>query len=362
MRNTVLIAEDSELNRELLRELLEEKYSILEAEDGAQALELIKNQHKDIAVLLLDIVMPNMSGLELLDILTEQKLTGDFPILIISGDSGMDVEEQCLLRGVTDFIRKPFSPNLVQHRIRNALSLFSLKNSLADMVEEQTRQIRSQTEDLRLKNIQLEQMHEDTIDLISDIVEARSLESGQHVRRVKGFTEILARCVMRRYPEYGLDEHRIQVITQAAAMHDIGKIVIADAVLLKPGKLTSEEFEYIKTHTTAGARLLEKSRDMWDEEYYEICHNITLHHHEKWDGRGYPEGLAGDNIPIEAQMVAVADCFDALTTERVYKAAYSCDKAFAMITGGECGAFSPRLMECFTDCREAFNSLAMIYS
>lgn len=216
------------------------------------------------------------------------------------------------------------------------------------------------TSEIQAKNKALNRINEDIIEMIGDITEARDLESGEHIRRVKGFTHILAMQVMKDWPEYGLTQDKVDLMASAAALHDIGKIMIPDAILLKPGRLTPEEFEVMKTHTTNGCDLLKKAPKDWSTNYLETSMEICRYHHEKFDGKGYPEGLSGDDIPISAQIVSVADCYDALTTKRVYKDALSSEVAFEMITGGQCGAFSSKLMSSFLKCRDQFTDSRLL--
>ena len=354
MRDAVLIVDDMELNRGILCDMLEGAYRTLEARDGIEALEVMAAHREEIAVVLLDLMMPRMGGLEVLEIMAEQHLLDRFPVLIISGETSPEIEDRCLTFGAFDFIKKPFLPSLVLRRVKNAEALFTYKNRLEEQVALQTAQLTRQAEALRAKNAQLREMNEMTIELLSDIIEARNLESGTHVRRVRSFTRILAGKLMEKYPEYGLTEEAVSTIALASSMHDVGKIMISDSILLKPGKLTQEEFSLMQKHTVFGCEVLERTRYMWEEDYSRYCREICRHHHEKWDGAGYPDALRGDEIPISAQLVSVADCFDALTTDRVYKKAYSPETAFAMLLAGDCGAFNPRLMECLTECREEF--------
>lgn len=227
------------------------------------------------------------------------------------------------------------------------------QEKLERMVEERTAQLEE-------KNISLNRMNNDIIELMGNVVEGRDEESGQHVRRVKDFTNILATQVMKDYPEYGLTEELVDIITSASALHDVGKITIPDSILLKPGRLTSEEFDIMKTHTVNGCLILEKMPADWDKQYMKISMDICRYHHEKYDGKGYPDALKGDDIPISAQIVSVADCYDALVSKRVYKDAFSCDEAFNMISGGECGTFNPKLMDCFSVCKDKFEAQVMM--
>ena len=220
------------------------------------------------------------------------------------------------------------------------------------------RTVREQTEELRAQNERLARMNNELVEFVSNLVEARNLESGQHVKRVKAYTRILAEQIYADDPDCGLNPQLINDIVSASALHDVGKIMISDNVLLKPGKLTDEEFEYMKKHSVFGADILESAKELWDEAYRMLCCDICRHHHEKYDGRGYPDGLKGEEIPLAAQIVSVADCFDALTSERVYKKRFSADEAFRMISGGECGAFSERLMKAFEESRALFTQQA----
>ena len=214
------------------------------------------------------------------------------------------------------------------------------------------------TSELRERNRELAKTNDEIIEMLGDVVELRNEESGMHIQRVKAFTRVLAKMVQETLPEYGLTDDDVELITSASALHDVGKIMIPDAILLKPGRLTDEEFAIMKSHSEKGCEVLKRAPKTWSARYLNIGLEIVRHHHEKWDGRGYPDGLKGDEIPISAQLVSVADCFDALTTQRVYKPAFSVDKAFDMILGGECGAFSEKLMNCFRGCREIFADLA----
>ncbi len=354
----VLIVDDMELNREILTEILEEEYSVMEAENGRQALEMIEQNLNDLAVILLDLVMPEMDGLEVLAVLQEKGWMKKVPVLIISGEQSLKVEKQCFDFGISDFIRKPFDNALVRRRVNNIAELFMYKNSLEEKVEGQTETLKKQYQLLKIQAAKLQKSNTNIIDILGTVVESRNLESGEHVMRVKGYTEILAREMMKEYPEYGLTEKRIEVIVSASALHDIGKIAIPDNILLKPGKLTQDEYEYMKSHTTRGCEILSNIKDVWDEEYEKASYEICRHHHERYDGRGYPDKLKGDEIPVSAQLVSVADVYDALVNERVYKSAYSKEQAFSMIINGECGIFSPKLLECFRNCKKKFEDLA----
>jgi putative two-component system response regulator len=344
MRTKILVVDDDELNREILETILRGDYSILQAEDGEQALELFEKYHDGIAAVLLDLLMPKMDGYAVMDVMRQRGWIEHIPVLIISGETDIKIEKKCFEYGVSDFIRKPFDNTLVKKRVRNIVSLFQYQNELEEKVEEQTKKIQNSNENI--------------IDILGSIVEFRHLESGEHIKRVKGFTRILGYEVMGKYPEYGLTEQKIKTIVTASSLHDLGKIAIPDYILMKPGRLTDEEFKIMKSHTTRGSEVLEQYKDIWDEEYQKASYEICRYHHERYDGRGYPDGLLGEEIPISAQLVSVADVYDALVSERVYKSAYSTDEAFRMIMTGECGIFSPKLLDAFEKVKDQFAYLA----
>lgn len=358
MRNKILIVDDSFINRELLTEMLEDEYEVITCENGLQALELMEENYNELAIILLDLVMPVLDGVGFLKALQNKPIMKDIPILVISGETNVETEIKCFDYGVFDFIKKPFDNRLVKKRIKNAVDLYMYKNNLEECVAEQTSVISEQYNLLKHQADQLAKSNVSIIEILGTIVEYRNLESGEHIQRVKSYTRILGEQLMEDYPEYNLTSKQLNVIVSASALHDVGKIAIPDSILLKPGRLTKEEFEYMKEHTTKGCEIINNIRGVWSEEYAKASYEICRHHHERYDGRGYPDGLLGENIPISAQLVAVADVYDALVNERVYKSAFSADKAFNMIINGECGTFSPKLMDCFTKCRDRFESLA----
>jgi putative two-component system response regulator len=347
---TILIVDDVEINREMLCEIFHE-CDTLQATNGKEAIETIEANMDDISVILLDVVMPVMDGMAVLEEMKKRKWTNRIPVLLITGESTTQVERKAYQLGVSDIIRKPFDAFIVKQRTKNIIELYYNKTHLEKMVELQTKVLRKQADELQ-------SMNERIIDTMGNIVEFRNLESGDHVKRVKTFTKILAQYVAKNYPEYKLDAHTISVITSAAALHDVGKIAISDAILLKPGRLTKDEFEIMKSHTTRGCDIIDMMADIQQGDYGKISYEICRHHHERYDGKGYPDGLKGEEIPISAQIVSVADVYDALVSERCYKSAYTTEEAFSMITRGECGVFSPKLMNCFTMARAEFEAVA----
>lgn len=358
VRGKLLIVDDVEVDRKILAAMLENDYQIMEAEDGQQAIDLLEKYHDEILIVLLDLIMDGVDGYAVLEAMKEHSWLDKVPVLVISVDARVDVERRCFKMGVSDFIHKPFDNAIVENRVRNVIELFLYKNKLETKVEQQTEWLKKQNEMLARQAEKLRKRNNRLTDILGTVVEFRNLESGEHIKRVKGFARILAEEAMRDYPEYGLTEEMIDIIESASVLHDIGKIAIPDGILLKPGRLTRDEYEYMKLHTTKGCEILDNIQDLWSETYGKTCYEICRHHHERYDGKGYPDGLTGEEIPISAQLVSVADVYDALVSERVYKSAYSLEKAHEMILAGECGVFSPKLMACFEKARKKFEVLA----
>ena len=358
MKQKILVVDDMELNRDTLEEILEDEYDVIKAESGEVALTQVDKYGKEIKAVLLDLLMPGMDGFAVMDAFKQKDYMNNIPVIIISSETTVDVERSCFEYGVADFIHKPFDFSLVLRRVRNIVDLYLYKDELEDKVESQTDMLRKQYKLLKVMADRLQKSNVQIIDILGTVVECRNLESGEHVKRVKGFTKIMAKQVKKDYPEYGLDDDTVEMISAASALHDIGKIAIPDSILLKPGKLTDEEYEFMKSHTTKGCEILDNIEGAWDEKYGKLSYEICRHHHERFDGRGYPDKLKGDEIPISAQIVSVADVYDALVCERVYKSAFSKEQAFHMIIQGECGVFSPKLMECFKKVKPEFEKLS----
>lgn len=350
----ILIVDDVEINREMLAEMLKDEYAVEVVENGRKTLKILKDRRDEFAVVLLDLVMPDIDGFTILEIMKTQKWINKLPVIVISGEDSKDAEKRSMILGASDYIRKPFDNLLLKVRIRNTVDLFSYKAQLEKRVEQQQATVNKQYKLLKLQTEKLKEINTKIIDVLGTVVECRNLESGEHIQRVKKFTEILAKDLAVEYPEYGLNDELIAEIVSASALHDIGKIAIPDNILLKPGKLTNEEFEFMKSHASKGADMLEKIRGIWDEKYQKICYDICRHHHERYDGTGYPDGLKGDEIPIAAQIVSIADVYDALVSERVYKKPFPPNQAYQMILAGECGLFSPKLLDCLRNVREKF--------
>ena len=357
MRNKILIVDDVEINREILGSILENDYTILEAENGVRALEVVEETQNELTAILLDLVMPEMDGIRVLEILNEKKLINSIPVLVISGDSSYEIEKKCFELGVTDYITKPFNNVIIKQRVKNVSSLYDYKLKLEEKVEEQTAVLRKAYQTLKVQAEKLHRNNQMIIDMLGTVVEYRNLESGEHIQRVKYYTKILAEKTMTEYPEYNLTPEKIATIVSSSSLHDIGKITIPDRILLKPGRLTKEEYEYMKSHTIRGCELLDEINQEWEPESKKAIYEICRSHHERYDGKGYPDGLKGEEIPLSAQLVSVADVYDALVNERCYKDAYSPDEAYRMIVNGECGAFSPKLMDVFRKVRKEFENV-----
>lgn len=351
-KKQILIVDDEELNRVVLVGLFDEEYEILEAENGEQAVEQIEN-NSNIALILLDVVMPVKGGFWVLEYMKTHELIEKIPIILITAETILDTEDQAYAYGVADVIHKPFYPHIVRRRAKNIIELYQNKYHMEERLKEQEKEIRAQEKKLREGN-------EFMIEALSSVVEFRSLETGEHVRRIKYFTRIMLKYLMKYFPKYGLTPIQVDEIARASALHDIGKIGIPDAILLKPARLTSEEFEIMKTHTTIGCDILEKFRDQQSNDFYRYCYEICRYHHERWDGNGYPDHLVGEEIPISAHVVAIADVYDALVSPRVYKSAYANNTAYDMIINGECGQFSPDVLECFKLAKEDFFNIVEV--
>ncbi len=343
----LLIVDDMEVNRAVMRELFKDEYAILEAENGEEALQIIDRHKDELRAVLLDNIMPKMDGLAVVEVMKQQNLISRIPVIMITEDRSWSSRDKGYSLGVADYIRKPIEPSVTKKRVSNVIALYRHQNALESLVEEQTDKLVQQAKRLASINNRV-------IDTLGTVVEFRSMESGQHISRIKYYTQILLKYVMQNYPEYGITMDQAEIIKMASSLHDVGKIAIPDSVLLKPGRLTEEEFTLMKTHSEKGSQVIEAIKEQEDSEFFECAGDIARHHHEKYDGRGYPDGLEGDEISIAAQIVSIADVYDALTHERCYKAAYAPDVAHDMILKGECGAFNPKLMQCFEQARNEF--------
>ena len=339
-KQKILIVDDSEINRALLKEILGDSYEYLETENGVRAMEILRGR-ADISLVLLDLIMPEMDGFDVLRVMRCYSWLEEIPVIVISAAEDTASIERAYDLGVADYIRRPFERVMVMRRVQNVLMLYAKQKRLTRLVTDQV----------------YEKEHNSVlmISILSHVVEFRNSESGQHVLHIRTLTDLLLHQLARKTDRYQLDESDISLISMASALHDIGKIMIPDEILNKPGRLTEEEYAVIKTHTTEGAKILKDLSSgigRADEPLLQVAHAICRWHHERWDGGGYPDKLCGDEIPIAAQVVALADVYDALISERCYKPAYSHEQAIDMILNGECGAFNPLLLECLQESSE----------
>ena len=334
-KSQILLVDDSAMNRMLLKEILGGDYSILEAENGQECLEKMQAEAGNIALVLLDINMPVMDGFEVLKAMNVNHTIEDIPVIMISSDDSDAAIRRSYELGASDYVTRPFDARIVYRRVTNTIKLYAKQRRLVQMVSDQIRARENNTDML--------------VGVLSHIVEFRNGESGAHVRHIRIITELLLHRLLEISSQYPITAEQQDNIPLASALHDIGKIGIDEKILNKPGRLTPEEFEVVKTHSMLGAEMLHQLEDFNEQPLLQTAYEITRWHHERWDGRGYPDGLKGDAIPISAQLVALADVYDALTSERCYKKAFSHEKAVQMILNGECGAFNPLLLQCLTD-------------
>ena len=334
-KSQILLVDDSAMSRMILKEILGGDYSILEAENGQECLEKMQAEAGNIALVLLDINMPVMDGFEVLKAMNVNHTIEDIPVIMISSDDSDAAIRRSYELGANDYVNRPFDARIVYRRVTNTIKLYAKQRRLVQMVSDQIRARENNTDML--------------VGVLSHIVEFRNGESGAHVRHIRIITELLLHRLLEISSQYPITAEQQDNIPLASALHDIGKIGIDEKILNKPGKLTPEEFEVVKTHSMLGAEMLHQLENFNEQPLLQTAYEITRWHHERWDGRGYPDGLKGDEIPISAQLVALADVYDALTSERCYKKAFSHEKAVQMILNGECGAFNPLLLQCLTD-------------
>ena len=332
-KQKILIVDDSEMNRALLLDILEEQYDIVEAQNGAEAISILSERWAEFSLLLLDIMMPVMDGFEVLATINQYHWSDNFAIIMISADDSPANIKRAYDLGAFDYINRPFDPAIVHRRISSTMLLYARRQRLEKII---AKQIEEQEQNNKLM-----------ISILSHIVESRNGESGLHILHVNTITKYLLKRLVLYTDQYSLSKEDISLISVASSLHDIGKIAIPDEILNKPGRLTDEEFAIIKNHSMLGANILsELPAEMRDAPLVKVAYEICRWHHERYDGRGYPDGLKGDDIPISAQVVAMADVYDALTSERCYKKAFTHKEALKMILEGQCGTFNPLLLQC----------------
>lgn len=346
LKQQILIVDDSEINREILKEILKEDYRILEAANGEECLEQLERYGTGISLVLLDIVMPEMDGFEVLAAMNQNHWIEDIPVIMISSEDSDSYIRRAYEMGVSDYISRPFDAKIVYQRVLNMIKLYAKQRRLIHLV---TRQIYEKERNNRMM-----------IGILSQIVEFRNGESGLHVIHINLITQLLLEQLVKKTGKYQLSWEDRLLIATASALHDIGKIGIDEKILNKPGKLTKEEFEIMKTHTLIGAQMLDNLDMYRNEKLLKLAHEICRWHHERYDGKGYPDGFVGEEIPISAQVVSLADVYDALVSERVYKKAFSHEKALEMIQNGECGTFNPLLLQCMTEAQDKLKTMMEI--
>ena len=334
----ILIVDDSEMNRDMLSDMLSDDYDIVEASNGEEALSILKEQVYDIDLVLLDIIMPAVDGFGVLDVMKRYHWIDNTPVIMISSEISQSYIRKAFELGVTDYIIRPFDSFIIHKRVSNTLMLYRKQKKLLSALEEQV--------------YENEKNNSMMINVLAHIVEFRNGESGMHVHHIKQLTSILLQNLIEKTDKYRLTENDILLISTASSLHDIGKISIDDKILNKPGRLTAEEFEVIKTHSVIGAEMLQDLHNTHNYPLFDKAYEICRWHHERYDGKGYPDGLKGEEIPISAQVTSLADVYDALTSNRCYKKAFSHEKAMEMILDGQCGAFNPVLLQCLKDCEK----------
>lgn len=341
-RQKILIVDDSKLNRDILKEILGETYNYLEAENGNQAIQMI-GENIGIDLMLLDINMPQMNGFEVLKIMKRSQCIAETPVIMISSEDAVDTMRKAYELGITDYITRPFDSVIVKKRVQNTLGLYMNQKHLINVVYDQV--------------YEKEENNNIMIRIMSNILGSRNRESREHILHIKTATEMMLRQLVKVTAAYPLTEADIALITTASSLHDIGKIRIPEEILNKPGRLTDEEFQIMKTHSELGAAIIKDMDFLQDHPLVHTAWEISRWHHERWDGKGYPDGLKGEEIPISAQVVSIVDVYDALTSERCYKKAFDHDTAIQMILDGQCGQFNPILLKCLKELSFQFSNM-----
>ena len=347
MRDKILIVDSVETERNTLVEILKDEATIITASDGEEGLALLEKHCEECMIVLLKFMVMKMDGIKVLEAMNEKGLIDKVPVLVVDRPGASAMEAKCFDLGAADFIQKPFGERFVKQRVKNISQNFLRKEEYNAKMDKHTKILKHKYQIFQKQTKELEDLRKKTVDMLGVITEFRNVENKEHVKHVKEITAILANEMMKSYPECGLDEKKIDAISAVSVLHDIGKLTISDSVLMKPEKLTEEEEELMKSHTTKGEEILDQISGIWEESYENVVREICRSHHERYDGKGYPDRLAGDAIPLSAQIVSLADAYDELVSEGIHKKAYPKEKAYSMILAGECGAFNPKLLECF---------------
>lgn len=361
MRNKILIADTDEASREILTEVFEEEYEVLEVENGSKTLDIIMKDYSDIAAVIMDLNLDDMSAAEILEKINKAAWFDTIPFIVLSSDFSIKNEKAVVKAGATDFRRKPFDSAILKKKVNKFIELYTVnekllaENAKTVELEEKLKKAAGSSQGSS-KGEGLGGSDDGVMEFIGRLVEFRNPENINHIKRMKGLVKIMGLEMIKLFPEYKLTPEKVDIIVSASAIHDIGKTAIPDAVLLKPGRFTNEEYEYMKSHTLRGVELLDEFKGVWSKDFSDILYKVVRSHHEKYDGGGYPDGLKGDAIPIEAQLISIADTYDALVNDKVYKKAYPKDVAFNMINVGDCGVFPPKILECLKKCREKWEA------
>lgn len=337
-RNMILIADHEEEDRRLLRGIFQEQYRIIEASDGVQAVELLERHNKEMILVFLGMFIPDKSGLDVLAFMAAKGYLERIPVIMVTNWSDADTDEKAYGLRAADIIYKPFEPKVVMRRTMNIIELYTNRRDMEHQLKERTKELWASKEKLKKSNAFL-------IRALSSVVEIRSLESGEHIQRIQFLTKLVLKYLRRYYPQYQITEEQAGLIVDSSALHDLGKVALSDSIMLKNGELTKEEMGEMKKHTIYGCELLEKFKQE-ETDFYRYCYDICRSHHERFDGSGYPDGLAGDAIPIWAQVVGVVDVLDTLVKKLVYQGVYGAHEAFRKIYSGDYGEFSPAVLEC----------------
>lgn len=360
-RDTILILEDDDAGRAKLAEIFRGKYNIQAVSSEREGVEILRKQAASLAVVLVNIMIPARDNFQILKWLNEKGFLNRIPFMMITSEMTVGYEKRGYEYGIVGCIKKPFFPEVVKQLVENVIEVFQYRMQLEVVVKNQTEKLKKQNAMLQIMAEKQKHANEILITALSNIVEFRNLESESHIKRIRELTFCLGTSVMKLYPEYELTEEKIDTIGWASSLHDIGKIVIPDNIILKAGKLTADEYDVIKSHTTKGAEIIEKVIHLDNKVFCGYAYDIARHHHEKYDGNGYPDGLKGEEISIAAQVVSLVDIYDALTSKRIYKEAYKTDKAYQMIISGQSGAFSPKILKAFTEARGEFEEIVQKY-
>lgn len=343
-RDTILVVDDEQKNIEIIKSVLDtfKNYKVVGLNSGKKSVEYLTSNYRSIAIIILDYEMPVVDGLTVLKVFDKKGITKIIPVVMMPSERSEGTMAMCYENGAADIIRKPIIPAVLRGRVKNLIELYDVKANLQSKLNIQNNKLSEQSAEIRIFNEKL-------LNSLAKLVECRNLETDDHINRVKRLSRVIGEMVCKLFPnEYNLTMEDVALIESAAVIHDIGKIQVHDSILLKPGKLDKEEVEAMKAHCLLGCEMLEKLEGIIDMNHMEVIHNIVHYHHERYDGRGYPEGLKGEEIPIEAQIVALADAYDAMVNDQIYRDAYEKDVAYTLIMDGECGVFSPNMLTCFS--------------